>query len=183
MMNTHESRGSHRRDPLTVYLRDHYAGSAAGLALVQRCRRANAGTALDDVLAGIESELIDDRHSLQEIMSRLGVSPSVVKTAIGRASEVIGRLKSNGRIMTRSPSSTVVELEGLAAGITTKANLWRSLRATAVHHPGLEAGELHRLLQRATDQLERVIAAHDEAAEHAFAAPDRPVTAGADTAR
>jgi hypothetical protein len=169
MMNAHETHGSDRRDPLTVYLRDHYAGSAAGLALVQRCRRANAGTALDDVLAGTESDIIDDRHSLQEIMSRLGVSPSVVKTAVGRVSEVIGRLKSNGRIMTRSPSSTVVELEGLAAGITTKANLWRSLRATAVHHPGLDAGELHRLVQRATDQLERVIAAHDEAAEHAFA--------------
>ena len=178
MMNAHENRGSDRRDPLAVYLRDHYAGSAAGLALVRRCRRANAGTALDEVLARTESDIIDDRHSLQEIMSRLGVSPSVVKTAVGRASEVIGRLKSNGRIMTRSPSSTVVELEGLAAGITTKANLWRSLRATPVHHPGLDAGELDRLVQRATDQLERVIAAHDEAAEHAFAAPGHQGTSG-----
>jgi hypothetical protein len=158
----------HIEHPLTVYLRDHYAGSAAGLALVQRCRRANPDTELDQVLAGIEAEIEEDRRSLRDMMSRLGVSPSEFKAAIGTLSEFVGRLKSNGRIVGRSPSSTVVELEGLAAGILTKGNLWRSLRAAAPQHPDLDASELERLMERADDQLQRVNAAHDGAAAHAF---------------
>jgi hypothetical protein len=166
------------RNALAVYLRDHYAGSAAGLALVQRCREANRGTALGDVLAGIEAEIAEDRGSLEQIMARLRVTPSAFKAALGRGSELIGRLKSNGTILRRSPSSTVVELEGLAAGILTKASLWRSLRAAASHHSGLDVAELERLLDRAKDQLDRILAAHDRAAEHAFASADRSVTAG-----
>ena len=172
------ARADHSTDPLAVYLRDHYAGSAAGLALVQRCREANQGTALEEVLAGIEAEISEDRRSLAEIMDRLQVTPSAFKAALGRGSELIGRLKSNGTIVRRSPSSTVVELEGLAAGILTKASLWRSLRAAAAHRQGLDVAELDRLLDRANDQLERVRAAHDQAAGRAFASSHRSIAAG-----
>jgi uncharacterized protein YukE len=153
---------------LAVYLRDHFAGAAAGLALVRRCRRAHEGTGLDELLAGIEVEIEDDRRHLQEMMSQLGVTPSAVKTLLGSISERIGRLKSNGRLGRRSPSSTVVELEGLAAGIVTKRNLWRSLRVVAIRHAALEPGELDTLIERATSQLERIVAAHDGAAHAAF---------------
>ena len=176
-MNAHANHSTNR-DALAVYLRDHYAGSAAGLALVQRCRGANQRAALDDVLASVEAEITEDRRSLDQIMARLRVTPSVFKAALGRGSELIGRLKSNGTILRRSPSSTLVELEGLAAGILTKGSLWRSLRAAASHHPGLDVAELERLLDRANDQLERVLAAHDWAAEDAFASSDGPLTAG-----
>ena len=168
-MNAQSRHPSDRTEhPLTVYLRDHYAGSAAGLALVQRCRRANPGTELDQVLAGIEAEIEEDRRSLRDMMSRLSVSPSEFKAAVGTLSEFVGRLKYNGRLVGSSPSSTVVELEGLAAGILTKGNLWRSLRVAAPQHPGLDGTELERLIQRADDQLQRVNAAHDGEAAHAF---------------
>ena len=163
---------------LHIYLRDHFAGSNAGLALVRRCRRSNAGTELDDVLARIETEIDEDRRSLQAMMSRLGVAPSAFKAALGSAAEVVGRLKGNGRIVRRSPSSTVVELEGLAAGILTKANLWRSLRASAPSHQVLDIVELDVLLARATSQLERVVTAHEDAARNAFGRP-QPAAAGA----
>jgi hypothetical protein len=85
---------------------------------------------------------------------------------------VLGRLKSNGRIVRRSPSSTVVELEALAAGIVTKANLWRSLRSAAPSHEALDIAELDGLVARATSQLERVVAAHEDAACTAFSRND-----------
>ena len=124
-MSADVDRGDER--VLEVYFRDHFAGSTAGLALVRRCRRNNAGTELDQVLAGVETEIEEDRRSFQAMMSRLDVTPSAVKSALGSVAEVAGRLKGNGRVIRSSPSSPVVELEGLAAGIVTKRNLWRSL--------------------------------------------------------
>ena len=157
--------------PLAVYLRDHFAGATAGLALVRRCRREHAGTPLDSTLARIEAQIDEDRRSLEDTMARLGVRPSGLKSALGSLGETVGRLKGNGRIISPSPSSPVVELEGLAAGILTKRNLWRSLRAAAPTQSGLDTAELDTLIERATSQLESVLAAHEEAARAAFAAP------------
>jgi hypothetical protein len=154
---------------LATYLRDHFAGSSAGLALIRRLRQTNAGTRLDDVLAPIEVEIVEDRQSLQAIMTRLGVEPSSLKATVGSLAEVIGRLKVNGRLLRRSPSSTLVELEGLAAGIATKRNLWRALRTIADKRDELDPKALDALLDRATAQYDRVVDAHDRAAGEAFA--------------
>jgi hypothetical protein len=168
-MNDDAGAGRNDRDRvLAVYLRDHFAGSTAGLALVRRCRRENAGTALDDVLGAIETELDEDRRALRAMMSRLGVTPSSFKSALGAVAEATGRLKSNGRVLRRSPSSPVVELEGLAAGILTKRSLWQSLRTAAPGRPALDVGELDTLVDRATSQLDRVLAAHGDPARIAF---------------
>ncbi len=168
MSGEREPQRSDDERALAIYLRDHFAGSAAGLALVRRCRRANEGTSLGDMLDGIEAEIEEDRRRLAEMMSRLGVTPSAVKTAVGSFSEMVGRLKSNGRLVRRASSSTVVELEALAAGIVAKRSLWRSLRVVSARYSELDGGELTALAERATSQLERVIASHEEAAQTAF---------------
>jgi hypothetical protein len=180
-MNEHsEHRAASDGDrPLAVYLRDHFAGSTAGLALVRRCRRENTGTPLATMLADIEAQLDDDRRSLEAMMSRLGIRPSGLKSAIGSLSETVGRLKGNGRLIGPSPSSPVVELEGLAAGILTKRNLWRSLQAAAPTRGGLDTAELDNLIERATSQLERVLAAHEGAAREAFGSPAQSATISA----
>ena len=154
---------------LATYLRDHFAGSSAGLSLVRRLRQTNAGTPVDDVLAPIELEIAEDRRSLQAIMTGLGVEPSSFKAAVGLVAEVIGRLKVNGRLVRRSPSSTVVELEGLAAGIASKRNFWRALRMIADERDALDLDGLDTLIDRATAQYDRVVDAHDRAADEAFA--------------
>ena len=127
-------------------------------------------------MAGVEAEIDEDRRSLHAMMSRLDVTPSAVKSAIGSVAEAVGRLKGNGRIIRSSPLTPVVELEGLAAGIFTKRNLWRSLRAASATHHLLDVAELDRLVERATSQLERVVAAHDAAAAQAFGRPDQRVS-------
>lgn len=178
----HEDQAGSRtsRRPLEVYLRDHFAGSTAGLALVRRARRTSTGTDLHEVLAALEVEIDDDRRTLRDLMSRLAVTPSSFKSAVGAVAELVARLKGNGRLVRRSPMSPVVELEGLAAGIVTKRNLWHSLRAAVPAHQQLQADELDVLIDRATAQLERVQAAHDRAAAAALGGPppagvaDRP---------
>lgn len=160
---------SDSRDLLAVYLRDHRAGAAAGLALARRSQRSNDGTPLGDLLAVLETEIGEDRLALEDIMRRLDVSPSPVKNALGRAAELAGRLKANGRIVRYSPLSRVLELEGLAAGIATKRNLWRSLLAVADVDSRLDRAEVTGLIDRASSQLDRVLEAQQRAAAHAFA--------------
>ncbi len=154
---------------LAIYLRDHRAGAEAGLALAGRCRRANEGTQLGGVLAGIETEIAEDRAELAGIMERLGVGESQLKKIGAKASEVLARLKSNGRIWPYSPSSRVLELEGLMAGIDAKRNLWSCLRTLAHTRVELDVPVLDGLIARATSQHERLAAEHDHAVAAAFA--------------
>ena len=126
------------------------------------------------MLATLEQEIGQDCDALESVMAHLDVRPSRFKTILAGAAEVAGRLKSNGRIMRRSPSSTVVELEALAAGIITKRNLWRALRAVAPDYAGaLDATELDGLIKRATAQFERVVDAPAERPRTRSARPER----------
>lgn len=154
---------------LATYLQDHRAGAAAGVALAQRSARSNEGTALGDVLTEIAREIDEDRQALDDIMGRLDVSESQLKSLGARAGELVGRVKTNGVLTGYSPSSRVVELEGLLAGVSGKRRLWASLSATASTRPELDEAELRALFARATSQVERLEAEHDRAAASAFA--------------
>lgn len=157
---------------LAVYLRDHRAGAEAGLALTARCRRANEGTSLGEVLGDIEREITEDRDALADMMQRLDVDESHVKKIGGRAAEMIARVKSNGRLRRYSPSSRVLELEGLLAGIDAKRSLWYSLRSAVPTYTELDGGALDQLIERATSQRDRLAAEHRRAAANAFTGAD-----------
>ena len=164
----HKVRGPQPSALLAVYLRDHLAGATAGVSLVRRCRHANRGTDLDGVLAEIEEEIVDDRRTLKEMMAGLRVAESRVKELLGLSAELLGQLKSNGRIFRYSPSSRVVELEALASGVFTKRSMWLSLRAVVDDYGALDSRQLDRLAARAMRQYERLVTEHDRAAVAAF---------------
>jgi hypothetical protein len=90
---------------LEIYVRDHYVGSTAGVALVRRCRRSNRGTTWDTMLAPVEDEIAEDRETLESLMTELAVEPSHLKAGLGAVGERLGRLKSNGRLFGYSPLS------------------------------------------------------------------------------
>ena len=137
---------AHDNALLDAYLRDHRAAADAGLALAERCRRSNEGTDLAVLLGDITAEIAADRDSLDRIMTRLGVPENKLKSLASRAAELVARVKSNGVFTHYSPSSRVVELEGLLAGIDAKRSLWASLRTVADERPQLDAGELDELI-------------------------------------
>lgn len=157
-------------DLLATYLRDHAAGARAGLSLVKRCARSNEGNEFGALCAELTIEIDQDRRTLRRIMDDLGVRPSRLKLVISALAEFAARIKSNGRLVRYSPSSRVVELEGLAAGVFTKRNLWRSLQAIADIEPRLDGAELDALVERASDQLDQLLRAHRDAAAIAFRA-------------
>jgi hypothetical protein len=142
--------------PLAIYLNDHLGGSTGGLELARRTARAHRGTPAGEVLARVVAEIAEDREALLRIMRTLGVPVQRYKVAVGWAAEKAARLKPNGRLLRRSPLSSVIELESLRLGIEGKAAGWRALRTVAAREPRLDEALLDRLLDRAGEQADTV---------------------------
>ena len=99
-------------------------------------------------------------------MAALDVPVQRFKVYAGWVSEKLGRLKPNGRVIERSPLSTVLELEGLRMAVQGKAAGWQALRAFAGRP--LDQSQLDTLDARAQRQLAELAALHATAAAGLF---------------
>jgi hypothetical protein len=158
------------RKLLGIYLNDHLAGATVGMELSRRARGSNKGTAYGDVLERIAKEIEEDREVLLDLMSRLEVKRDHAKVAVGWLGEKFGRLKPNGRLLSYSPLSRLVELEALSLGIAGKVSLWEALKEVAAEDSRLDAAELGRLADRAERQRKEVWQLRQRAAREAFTA-------------
>jgi hypothetical protein len=145
-----------RQALLGIYLNDHLAGATAGAQLAHRTAGAHAGTPIGDELSRLAGEIDDDRSTLLEVMRRLDVPVRHYKAYAASVGELLGRLKPNGRLVERSPVSSLVEVDGLAVGIAGKVAAWRTLRELAATDDRLDAAELDALIERALRQGDRV---------------------------
>lgn len=155
-------------DLLAIYLNDHLVGATGGVELARRL--ADAHPSGDDgvLLRQLADDVAEDRAALISIMERLAVTIDPIKVALGWLGEKAARLKLNGHLFSRSPLSTVVELEAMRLGVEGKAAGWRTLRTVAEHDERLDAGELGRLVDRATGQIETLEALRITAAGRVF---------------
>jgi hypothetical protein len=151
---------------LRTYLQDHHAGATAGLELARRAAGSNEESEYGDELSRIAEEIAGDREALEQVMDQLGVKPSTIKDAAGWTAEKLGRLKPNNSLLSYSPLSRVVELEGLVIGVTGKRALWESLRAAV--GDSLDSVDFAALTARADDQRTRLEALRKRAAAEAF---------------
>lgn len=162
---------------LRIYLGDHYAASAAGLAAARRLARTRAETSDGPVLGELARDIAEDRQALHAIMGSLGVAPTRGKSAAGSLLEKAGRLRRTGRLRRRAPLGDLLELEALFLGVEGKAACWRSLRTLAPTDPRLDADRLDTLIARADGQVGLVEALRATAVERALG---KSPTAGAD---
>ncbi|KPH99994.1 hypothetical protein OV450_0842 [Actinobacteria bacterium OV450] len=137
---------------LGIYLNDHLTGAGSGISLLKRLARAHRDSDAGPRLALLIEEVTEDRDSLREIMTSLDVPVNHVRGLLGVAAAQAGRLKGNGRILTRSPLSDVLELEAIRMGVEGKKELWRTLHTLAHTEPRLDAEAMARLLARAERQ-------------------------------
>ncbi len=151
---------------LRTYLQDHHAGATAGLELARRAARSNEESAYGTELSEIAAEIEEDRDSLERVMERIGVKPSKVKDGALWTAEKLGRLKPNNSLLAYSPLSRVLELEGLALGVTGKLALWQSLRETL--GDGVDGIDFATLSARAAEQRSRLDAMRSRAAAEAL---------------
>lgn len=114
--------------------------------------RSHRGTDLAAAMEPISNEITEDRAILIEIMERLDIPVRHYKIYAGRVAERAGRLKSNGRLVRRSPLSPLLELEALRVGVEGKAAVWQTLRDLADDEDRLDPDLLDSLLERARRQ-------------------------------
>jgi hypothetical protein len=138
---------------LDTYLNDHFAGATFGMELSCRAAAENRGTELGDFLHVLHMEIVEDRRTLRDVMSALGVEASPLKPAGAWLLERAGRLKLNGQLRGHSPLSPLIELEGLEAGVAGKRSLWQVLGRAFPGDAPLERFHLDALVARAEEQL------------------------------
>ena len=151
---------------LRIYLQDHHAASAGGLALARRALGPSHPLA---------QQIARDRDALERVMRQLSTSPSLMKVGMVRMAERVGRLKLNGKLFARSPLSSVVELETLVVGVRGKEALWTALERADV---SLEDIDLEALAESARAQGVELEALRLSAAAEAFARGAPGVSAG-----
>jgi hypothetical protein len=141
-------------DRLGIYLNDHLAGSTTGRELAKRTLSSNRGTEFEPLLEWLVEQIAEDRDALVGIMRALEVPQDPVKKLAALAIERVGRLKLNGALLSYSPLSRLVELEGLTLGVTGKLAGWRALQQ--ISDPRLAAFDLEQLAERALEQQQRL---------------------------
>ncbi|WP_078946623.1 hypothetical protein [Streptomyces sp. NRRL B-3648] len=171
-----QSPGGTDRKLLGVYLNDHLAGATAGSRRVGHLARVSRGTALGRALDGVAAEIAEDRAALLKIMRDLDVPVRPCKVWAGWAAEKAGRLKGNGRLVRRSPLSTVLELEALRLAVAGKAAGWTTLRRLAPADERLDPVLLDTLLDRAEHQRDTVEEWRVHEAETALRTTTPPIT-------
>lgn len=154
------------RKLLEIYLDDHWAGAAAGRALAHRLYANNRNTEWNDRLLDLANQIDQDHEVLGEIRDALGFEGGKAKRYLAVAGERLGRLKPNGRIVTYSPLSRLLECEALEAGVSAKRGLWAALsEASSAELDGYDFGAL---ISRADRQVELLRSFHSAAAAKAF---------------
>lgn len=155
---------------LAIYLNDHLAAAALGVELARRLRSSNRGDPeMGEPLARICAEIEEDQGTLIRLTEQLGVDRNPIKPALARIGERLGRLKLNGQLRGYSPLSRVLELEGMAALIGAKIQLWNALEQS--FGETLDGFDFHALAERADNQGQRVEDLHLAAAQRALPAP------------
>ncbi|MFI9810280.1 hypothetical protein ACIHEJ_39400 [Streptomyces sp. NPDC052301] len=153
---------------LGIYLNDHLAGATAGSLRASYLARTTRGSALGRAAGPVAAEIAQDRSALLGIMRDLGVPVRRYKVCAGWAAERLGRLKGNGRLMRRSPLSTVLELEALRLAVEGKAAGWQTLRRLSTIEQRLDPAQLDTLLERARQQQNTLEEWRTRAAEAAL---------------
>jgi hypothetical protein len=152
------------RRELGIYLNDHLAGATAGTELARRLAASAPEPEVREALRGLAEEIAQDRAALVQITRSLGFRGRRYKACAGWIAERVGRLKTNGHLVRRSPLSTLLELEMLRLGAEGKAACWRTLRDLADHMEGVDSAGLKRLLSGAARQIEVLEKLHAQAA-------------------
>ena len=155
-----------RQDLLGIYLNDHLAGATGGMELAHRLAASHPDPGQRITLQRLAAEITQDRRALLDLMAALGLPVRHYKLSAAWAAEKAARLKLNGRLLSRSPLSSLEELEMLRLGVEGKAAGWRTLRALADADSRLDRDRLDELMARARQQADLLEELRVQAAAH-----------------
>jgi hypothetical protein len=150
-----------------LYLADHLAGATAGQGRIERMARDYTDTPFKSDLAVIATQIREEREYLRRLVGDLGVQRRTPRRAAAWIAERAGRLKLNGRLVSRSPMTLVLESELMRSGVIGKLGLWRTLHDLAADL-GLDGPKFDGFATMARDQLSTLDRIHEYARQRAF---------------
>lgn len=155
------------RTLLRSYLHDHLTGAEAGRARALDMASRHAGADYGPELSDLANQLVEEHQRVARIIDDLGLRQPLAGRALARVAEAVGRWKPNGRLLSRSPVTPLLEVELLRSAVSGKQGLWETL---AVHADelGLDAGEMAQRTEDAAVQSERLEQIHGRLRPQAF---------------
>lgn len=154
--------GMHREN-LASYLRDHLAGSVAGVDVVSHLIAVASEPDTRVFLEGLQKDIEADQKELEAVMARADIAPSDLRKAVGWIAEKAGWSKLVAAGAEEGELGWFEGLEALLLGITGKRALWKALEVTGL------PGDFAALGTRAEAQMEAVEQYRLRAARLAFA--------------
>lgn len=155
-------------DLLGVYCNDHLAAATGGVELVGRMIGRWRGTPYEQPLERLLDELREERAGLRSTMAALGLPVRQYKQLATWAGEKLSRAKLNGRLLSRSPMSDLVEFEFIATAVLAKRAGLETLRELAEVDRRIDAGLLDGLIDQAEAQHAWLAAARRAVAAGVF---------------
>lgn len=137
---------------LAVYVNDHIAAAAGGIELVSRMIGVHRGTEREQPLRQLLDELREEKAAIIGIAQALDFPVRQYKQVATWIAEKVSRAKLNGHLLSRSPSSDLVEFEFLASAVRGKRSGLETLRIAAAADSRIDADLLDRLIQQANRQ-------------------------------
>ena len=154
---------------LAIYLKDHLAGSEAGLAILEHIESAHGVGRIGEITRRIRAEIVGERKVLTRLLEQLDASASVSRRVAGWMSEKAMELK----LIADDPGDGALRLfeavEAIELGVHGKLGLWRALAANAHQIPVLATVEYEPLIKQAGEQEELLEILRLEASKVAFA--------------
>jgi hypothetical protein len=142
-----------KNEHLATYLNDHLAGSIAALEIFDRLIKEHEDQTVVSFFREMKRQVEADQQELREMMGALGVGESSVRKAGAWVGEKLSRAKLT---LEDRGVGFVQALESLVLGIKGKELLWRAILPVQESWLALKRFDLHRLLERAVVQGERM---------------------------
>ncbi len=148
-------------DLVQLYLSDHLTGATAGGSRISAMAKRHAQSPIGPSLAALSEELTRERQRVQEIIEELGLRPLRHRQVAAWVGEHLGRLKLNGRLVTTSPMTPLLEVELMRSAVMGKLGLWQTL-AHLAPELALDPAEFDRLAAQAHRQIESLDAVQEQ---------------------
>jgi hypothetical protein len=153
---------------LAIYLKDHYAGSEAGIQILEHIEADHGVGQIGEIARRIRSEILEERKVLEHLLEQLDASVSAPRRAVGWLSEKAAELK----LIADDPGNGALRLfeavESIMIGVHGKLGLWRALAANAPQIPVLAAVDYQPLISQAEEQEALLEVLRLEASKAAF---------------
>lgn len=176
MSESSPSGGIRRPELLAIYCNDHLAAAAGGIELVSRMLGRHRGAPYEPHMERLLGELREERAALVSMMKALGFPVRQYKLVASWVAEKASRLKLNGRLLSRSPLSDLIEFEFIATAVLGKRSGFETLREVAEVEPRLDRALLERLIRQADAQHEWLVEARREVAARVFGGRPDPAS-------